>query len=124
MFHHLIGVLVVSGVLLSLLVLVRKQVTVTFVMISVVAIIIGYWGWRVIGSEDEDLTAMRHDAETARAKQDVAIRHDFEADAARTKHIGELQKSLQQERARADQLKRDLATVRLHAVGQSSASRA
>jgi hypothetical protein len=119
MSHHLVGVLVVAGAMLSLLVLVRKQVTVTFVMISVVAIIIGYWGWRIIGSEDQDLAAIQRDAETARAKQDAAIRHDFETDPARTKQIGELQNSLQQERARADQLKRDVATVRLHAVGQS-----
>src|SRR6516165_5756382 len=87
-------------------------------MISVVAIIIGYWGWSIIG-RDQELAAIRRDAEPARAKQDVAIRHDFVADAARIKQIGELQKSLQQERARADQLKRDVATVHLHAVGQS-----
>ena len=70
-----------------------------FVMISVVAIILGYWGWRIIGSADEDLAAIRRDAETARAKQDAGIRHDFEADAVR---ISELHKSLQEERARAD----------------------
>jgi hypothetical protein len=84
MSHHLVGVFVVAGVLLSLLVLVRKQITVTFVTISV-AIIIGYWGWFIIGSEDQDLATIRRDAETARAKQDAAIRHDFKVDACASK---------------------------------------
>ena len=64
------------------------------------------------GQLEQDLAATRRDVETQ-----VALAAKASDDAARAKQAaengaGELQKSLQQEHARADQLERDLATAR------------